>query len=122
MSTTTTTNASVPQRPRWIQALVWTQVLLALAAIIVWVLAIKKVKPLFAAERNLREQIVRDQNELAATRAELAQSRQKLSAAREAVSFVTQGINSYHGGDYAGAIRSYDQALTRDPENAFVLD
>lgn len=126
MSTTTTTIPSfpqpIPQRPRWVQALLWTQVLLALAAIIVWVVAAKKVKPLFAEERDLRQQITREQAELAATRADLAQSRQKLSAAREAVSFVTQGINSYHEGDYSGAIRSYDQALTRDPENAFVLD
>src|SRR5262249_31450689 len=119
---TTIAPPSVPARPGWIKVLLWMQVLLAVAAVAVWAVAVKKGKPLFAAERDLRQQIVRDQRELAATRADLPQSRQKLSHAREAITFVTQGINRFHEGDYAGAVRNYDLALGRLGPDSFVLD
>ena len=36
--------------------------------------------------------------------------------------YVTEGINYYHQGNYAAAVRSYDQALKLDPRNSYVMN
>jgi tetratricopeptide (TPR) repeat protein len=60
--------------------------------------------------------------ELASVRQEYEATQRRLERSREATQNVTQGINYYHQGNYAAAVRSYNEALNLDPENAYVLN
>lgn len=53
---------------------------------------------------------------------ELAEGPDDSSGAREAVRFVQNGINLFHVGRYAQAVRAYDSALELDPANPYVVN
>ena len=70
------------------------------------------------AQLELQRQKLAEENDLLASR--LTRTRQE--ARVTAADAVRRGVNRYHAGDYAGAIVAYNEALTLDSENAYVLD
>lgn len=119
-------------RSAWV--LLFFQLFAAFAAVGVTAWAAFQVRPLLAQ----RDQLARDVDGLSRQKAELESKRQTLAAENErlaerltrgrqearvrAADFIRRGINAYHAGDFAGAIRNYEEALQLDPENAYVLD
>jgi tetratricopeptide (TPR) repeat protein len=119
-------------RSAW--ALLLFQLLAAAAAVAVTTWAAFQVRPLLdqrealrveiAAQREHVSQLEQQAGEVARTNDEL---RARLSITRqearvEASQYVRAGINFFHAGDYNGAVRSYNEALARDPDNAYTLD
>lgn len=72
--------------------------------------------------RRLSVEVNTRTSELNSLREDIETARAQLKASREAVSFVTQGINLYHQGQYRAAVTAYDQALQLDPQNPYVAN
>lgn len=103
------------QAPRWLSVTIYAQVIIALVAVGVSILAATEVRPLLVQRDELRSQVSSLNSQLRSAQSELATYREALDAARE-------GINEYHSGNYAGAVASYNSALKLDPRNAYLLD
>lgn len=104
-----------PTTPFWLRKLVWLQIVIALAAIGVAVVAGTQVKPLIEKRNSLALEVAKEQGQVKAYR-------DQVKNARVAVKYVTDGINLYHAGNYDGAIASYNEALRLDPENPYIYN
>lgn len=116
----------------------WTlllfQLIAAFAAVGVTAWAAFQVRPLFAQRQTLQKDIAQlqkveqdlqqRQKQLSAENARLAEhlTRGRQEARVRASEYIRDGINKYHAGAYDAAIASYSEALSLDPDNAYVLD
>jgi Flp pilus assembly protein TadD len=73
---------------------------------------------------SLKQSLEEDGRRLTLNNERLAErlTRGRQEARVRAADSIRRGINSFHAGDYGAAITSYNEALTLDPENAYVLD
>lgn len=83
--------------------------------LVAWALiyAAMQLEKLQAKQQELARQ-VRDTTE------ELKGTRQELEGARKALSSTRAAINAFHSGDFSQAVSLYDEALSMDPENAYI--
>lgn len=82
----------------------------------------QRVTQLQEKEETLLAQLDTAEGELQRTERELSETREDLAGSREAVRFVQSGINLFHAGRYADAVRAYDSALKLDPANPYVVN
>lgn len=119
-------------RSAW--ALLLFQLLAAFAAVAVTAWAAFQVRPLLEQRAALVDEIAAQQEQVDAleARAQTIESQNTALAAQlsitrqqarvEASQYVRAGINYLRAGDHARALQSYDDALSRDPDNAYTLD
>lgn len=100
---------------RILSRFVIAQMLLAIVAIGISVLAGFKVAPLFREKKELEIEVTQQSLELQRVKTQLSKEREALAAGRYA-------INAFHAGNYEEALSYYDRALTLDPEDAYILN
>jgi tetratricopeptide (TPR) repeat protein len=110
-------SARLPARIRLVAA---SQIALAIVALAISVFVGMKIQPLIEEERRLRGEVESAQVELAQARRDIESTQERLKSSREAVSWVTNGINAYHQGQYREAVALYGRALNLDPENPYI--
>lgn len=102
--------------------LVLIQLLIAAVTVAAAVTVGLKIKPLIEKKFQLEKDITEKEATIARIENELSQVETQLRASREAIAFVTDGINLYHQGQYERAVAAYNQALSLDPQNAYILN
>ena len=102
--------------------LIAIQLIIAVLTVTITVIVGLKIRPLIEEKLQLEKEIDEKKTAIARIEEEIINERQQLRASREAVAFVTYGINFYHQGRYENAIAAYNQALSLDSLNAYILN